>query len=176
MVTSTEHFTSPKTYWDFGTTEEEFDAFIQIIAGVDNTNDIFTYYDILYNTSSLRLPRFVTSRLAGSYGSSIEKTTEIFSMSRYAIVKKHESEIDGYESLAYSGFPSCIDHNTIISNLPDGVTVSKMISSLENCIKRRNTLRNDYGISSYKVLRGHLVYDELVFILQILRAKLILSV
>lgn len=174
MVTSTEHFSSPKTFWDYGTTDEDFDTVLQNISGIDNVETIFTHYDILYNTSSMRLPRFVSYRLAGSNGSSIEKTTEMLSMSRYAIVKKHESEISGSKPDEFDGWPSCIDHNTLIDNLSDGITIASLVSSLENCIERRNTSRNSNGISQYKVLRGVVVYDELVFILQILRAKLLL--
>ena len=171
-VTQYDYFMNPRTSWEMES-EELFDITLSIVSGEVNLSNFFKYFSITYPIGSSNIPRYISKRLAGSYGTANQKINELHNLSKHGINKKEGYEVQDTPTL-FSTWPNSFNGEVIIEILPDGKSIEDMISSLESCITRRNNIRNSNGIPTYIVNRGRIVYDEFIMILQILRAKLIM--
>ena len=175
-VSQNDHITKPRAFWETGSTAELFDEVMTTIALDSNcVCPFFNFFSILYPpgcTSSF--PKFVNKRLGGTAGSTLQKLSEIKYLSRFAIVKREPYD-NGDLPPVFGGWPTCVETSALLGALPAGKNENDLILSLEQCISRRNCNRGDNRLPIQVVHKGKPVHDELVLILQILRAKLILN-
>jgi len=170
-VTVLDFFSNPRKSWE--TDSELFYTLLSEISGSSNVDDIFSYFSVCYPIGS-KIPRYITSRLGGTYGTLSQKNTELEILSKHGIIRKETFELKS-EPIGFQGWSYCITGESFIDILPEGNSISDLILSLENCIQNRNKLRVYNNIPPHRLIRGKLVYDEFVMILQILRAKLIMK-
>jgi len=154
---------NPRKSWEMES--ELFDTTLSLISGEVNLSNFFMYFSIKYPIGCHNIPRYVSKRLAGSYGTAKQKLYELQCLSRHSIDKCESYELETTPGV-FTSWPHTM--------LPVGKNIDDMISSLETCITRRNNIRISNGIPTYVVNRGRLIYDEFIMILQILRAKLIM--
>ena len=171
-VSLTDYFLNPRTSWEITEEKEFFDELLSSISGIVDVSNFFNNFSIIYPLGS-NIPRYINKRLAGSYGTYHQKTMELESLSKHAIVKKERYELKTVSD-SFSTFPYIIVGETLIDSIQDGKSKSDIISSIERCIERRNKLRIMNNIPTHRLVRGRVVYDEFTMILQILRAKLIM--
>ena len=167
-----DYFLNPRTSWEMSGEKEFFDELLSSISGLVDVSSFFNDFSIIYPLGS-NIPRYINKRLAGSYGTSHQKTKELESLSKHGIVKKERYELKTVSD-SFSTFPYVIVGESLIEYIPDGNSKSDIISSIERCIERRNDLRIKNNIPAHRLVRGRVVYDEFTMILQILRAKLIM--
>ena len=168
-----DQFETPRANWEVGVDEQLLDDVLTLVAtDSDCVCPLFNFYTIMYPKGHTSFPNFVTRRLAGTSGSTLNKQKELEILSRYGIVKKMPFDLN-FVPGQYNLWPDCVGQTILINNLPVGKNDDDLILSIENCITRRNSNRNDNGNPTYVVSKGKSVHDEFVLILQILRAKLI---
>lgn len=167
-----DYFLNPRTSWEMTGEKELFDELLSSISGITDVSNVFSSFSIIYPLGS-NIPRYINKRLAGSYGTSRQKSLELESLSKHGIVKKERYELKTIPE-GFLNFPYIVGGESLIEYIPNEKNKSDIISSIERCIERRNVLRIMNNIPIHRLVRGRIVYDEFTMILQILRAKLIM--
>lgn len=175
-VTSKEHFDNPRLLWDIKMGCPNcvvFDEILEAVTTEDcDAKSIFMYYDILFPSDMIRFPKYIYTRLAGSYGTMSQKKNELELLSKFGIVRKQKYFVTDAPEL-FSSLPVVFNRDTLSNHQSD---VDSLLKSIEACISRRNSERLVQNLPKYTLSRGKIVHDEMIVILQILRAKILCHV
>ena len=136
----------------------------------DYMTTIFVYYEITHPQNAPSIPRYATKRLAGTIGSRSQRGDEVLLLSRYVVHKKQRALVQGPLPVLFESWPDSFVPS-ILANTRRQKQI--LLTSIENCIKRRMEFRNKCVIPCSKVIKRQETHDEFIIILQILRARLI---
>jgi len=173
-ITIKEHFDNPRLFWDLGMGSNDcsmFDSMIQTVVAENETmaKNLFMYYEILFPSNMVRFPRYVYHRLAGNHGPISQRKNELEFLARCGINRKEACFVQD-PSDSFLSLPTTFNREVMQNHQEN---INSLVNSIEACIQRRNESRVSGKIPKYTLSRGRVVHDELILILQILRAKII---
>ena len=185
IVTTREFFKSPRTCWELKGEEtqtestgcEPFDDALKNIATEEYQDTIFVYYEIYACRDQRCVPYYTNTRLAGTKGSEENRWREVLLLSCYHVIKKRRYVLEDEEKIPtptpFESWPECFVPKTLAKTRKKKEILLK---SIESCINRRMDFRKKHKIPCSKAGKLQDINDEVIIILQILRAKLILDV
>ena len=147
-----------------------FDDAMVSISTEEYKTTMMVYYDIYPFRDQPRIPRYATTRLAGSIGTNIQRSDEILLLSRYVIAKTQPILINGPLPKPFWSWPEAFVP-TLLARTKRQREI--LLKSIENCIQRRMEFRNKCAIPCSKKIKKQEIHDEFIVMLQILRARLI---
>lgn len=180
IVTAEEFFKHPRRCWELcgEDTQSEypgcapFDDALKAIATEEYRTTLFVYYEIHACKDQRCVPYYANKRLAGTKGTEEYRWKELLLLSRYNIIKKQRAFVEGPLPRPFESWPGCFVPKILAkTNRQKEI----LLKSIESCIKRRMEFRKKCAIPGSKVIKGKDVHDQLMGILQILRAMLILD-
>jgi len=140
-----------------------FDRWVSGVAGDKKYHEtFFNFYTIV---GPIDQPRFAPYRLA--------EQSELRMLALYDMTKRYAWDIEGIEIPdKFDDWPDVFRPDAYFSTSQERRVLLK---SLENCIIRRQEFRKLCVVSCSKHIKGTASHDQFLLILQILRAKVIMS-